>query len=362
MKLGNIYITAFTSVQTGYKYTWHVLLNMIPLWARCIISGAVAFSMRWVFIYVPSHSSLNRKATQHWIPIIITFPVNTLLSSIMILVNMDAVSGQADFKNLLRAFLTLLWMCPANVLCTWLLYLVSYKSRMGKIQTYVCSMIVSLLVWVLLASLVYIGVLYTTETSARYGYNYTMAAVLGTVGLLGSILMNKLMPKCPVSVKHSGDGQPKWLAVVLSCVNAVLVIIITVVSDTKNQSSLTLSGLMMSVPFGMYVCFGYLWFPKLNAPIRDENKRRAERCRSILWPTCYGFRSSEMFTAVLPTLVMVFAWNLFWLALCISFIVAVSLISGTQAILIKCTHHSHEPSTTDASRTEMEPLNTSLRF
>lgn len=319
--------------------------TMIPLWSRCVIAGCISFIVRWVFIWVPTHTGLKRQAVKHWIPIIITFPFNTLLTSIMVLLNMDAVSGSDDYQNLLRAFYTLVWMCPANVLATWLTCTVASKVNAGKVAAWACGMVASVSVWIAMSLLVYYGVLASTQEVSRYGYNYAGAAVLGSAGWIGSILMNKL--ETVGAINHSDDGRPKWVAGVLSTANAGLVILMTILSDTANRSSLTVTGLLMSVPFGMYVCFGYIWFPDVEGQM--TNAQRANRCRSILWPTCYGFRASDFYCALLPIVVHALAWKLWWLAVCISFVVAVCIISGTQAALIQCTNRS-KPVSEDVSR------------
>jgi hypothetical protein len=315
---------------------------VIPLWLRCVLGGGLQFFIMLGFMYLPTH--IDRRLAK-LSATIVTMPFTGVIISTMLLLDMHENFAA---KHLVQAFHTVLWMCPTNVLSAWLQCEIAAQLNFGRVTTYVCATLAATLVWVWLAVVTFVGVMYTTEHTANLGYNHAITASLFALGYVASILLTK-MPVAEIgNVRTSDYGRPKWMLFGIPALGGVMVVLITLVGAGSANGSYVLVGIMASFPLTIMICFTYLWFPPLppDAPASrafTENHRRAIRCRSLIWYALYGFRSYDIYYGILPSLLLWFTWAYFGWAVAVAFVLTAGFMVFTTLGLESCTGHAPSP-------------------
>jgi hypothetical protein len=314
---------------------------VMPLWTRCVLGAVVQFFIMLGFMYLPTH--IDRRLAK-LSATIVTLPLTGVIISTMLLLDMHETFTAT---HAVQAFHTVLWMCPTNVLVTWLQCEIGSQLNFGTVVTYVCATLAASLTWVWLAVVTFTGVMYTTQHTANLGYNHAITASLFVLGYVASVLLTK-MPDAEVgNVRTSDHGRPGWMLFGIPALGGAMVALITVVGAGSANSSFVLVGIMAAFPLTMFICFTYLWFPALDARTPatahlTTNHLRAIRCRSLLWYTLYGFRSYDVYYGILPPLLLWFTWSHFGWAVTVAFVLASAFMVFSTLALESC--HERAPS------------------
>ena len=292
----------------------------LSLAVRCVICAVIEAGVRLAFTWLPGHMGRTGSKAQHkWAAfgaIIATLPYTGVLIATLVLLDMHANSPSVfQFNDFATLCYTVIVLCPVNVLTTWLPVTVAERAATdghSTVISYVISMAVTGAAWVCTAPLAYFTMTYTMASALPGAY--ATAFSFATVGVISTALLTRMPYDKWDNTGSSGEGRGAWVKWVVAAVGAGVVVTIAIVAADAGGSNFAFAGMLAGVPLGTWAGFSVLWLQRLPARSRkgsakDRAYERASRARSVLWPAAWGYRSYDMFYAIVPSLVHAVGWG-----------------------------------------------------
>jgi len=290
---------------------------MLAVWQRTLICAVVEFCVRVLFVklptWLPPHVAVYG-------PIIASLPFSGVLISYATISNCIDKYGAYYTSVVGRLFGTVIFMEPINVLGSWLLLELTAGARRKNISlssSYGIGMLIVLSLWFGSALTAYGAILYVTRVWLQMRMYYSYTLVYTFAGFAGALLIVFGEPARLVArvVSHSEEGRKSYINWLVPFVAVLVIVLISLVGSAGGAGGEAFTGLLASVPLGMWFAFTYLWFQKA-----DTLDTRVNVCRSVLWPATVGYRSFPLFYLILPGSVAMLGADHWGWAICASFL------------------------------------------